>query len=503
MTPNQTLNGRYKVIRSLGEGGMANVYLAHDLILDRDVAVKLIRIDMQDDESALRRFQREALATTELVHPNIVGVYDIGEDHGLNYLVMEYVDGENLKQYIHDNFPLDFKQIIKIMKQILNGVETAHLHGIIHRDLKPQNILIDKNGNAKITDFGIALANEDSSFTKTNSVIGSVQYLSPEQVRGHVATQQSDIYSLGIILFEMLTGKVPFEGESAVSIAIKHYQDQVPFVRSYDDRIPQPLENVVLKATAKNQMDRYSNIQEMSEDLDSTLNPERASEDRFVAGEQNEETIVLDQAEIDQKLNTFTPESGDAKIRYSTNNKVNYPKNVPQKESHRPKHRHPIRRRALFTFLVMVAFIGSILIAFKLSSPRMVNVPGLTGMTQNAATVKLSKSQLGIGKVTKSASNKINYGSVIATLPTAGKSVQQGIKVNLEVSIGPNSFDTDNYVGGDFSSTKKQLEKKGFTIKEHQIETTKFDNGRIISQSVVAGQVVVPRVTTITFTTAR
>ncbi|MEE6728733.1 Stk1 family PASTA domain-containing Ser/Thr kinase [Pediococcus pentosaceus] len=302
MTPNQTLNGRYKIIRPLGEGGMANVYLAHDLILDRDVAVKLVRFDMQDDVSAIKRFQREALSTTELVHPNIVGVYDIGEEHGMNYLIMEYVEGQNLKQYIRDQFPIPLGQVVSLMSQILNGVQTAHYHGIIHRDLKPQNILIDKHGKAKITDFGIAIANQQSSFTRTNTVIGSVQYLSPEQVRGHIATQQSDIYSLGIILFEMLTGKVPFEGESAVSIAVKHYQDQLPLVKDFNTKIPQSLENVVLKATAKNPIDRYKNVAEMAADLKTVLQPERANESKFVEDSLVEHTIVLNQDELKQGL---------------------------------------------------------------------------------------------------------------------------------------------------------------------------------------------------------
>jgi serine/threonine protein kinase len=508
MTPNQTLNGRYKIIRSLGEGGMANIYLARDLILNRDVAVKLVRFDMQDDESAIKRFQREALSTTELVHPNIVSVYDIGEEHGMNYLVMEYVEGQDLKDYIKNYSPIPLSQVVNLMGQILSGVKTAHHHGIIHRDLKPQNILIDTRGNAKITDFGIAIANQQSSFTRTNAVIGSVQYLSPEQVRGHIATQQSDIYSLGIILFELLTGRVPFEGESAVSIAIKHYQDQLPMVTDFNQQIPQALENVVLKATAKNPTDRYKNVTEMAEDLRTVLRPERSDESKFIEDSLMDHTIVLNQDELKQNLNGDTVEK-TRPIKFKMNNKINFPKPKPatppepEETMRRPKHRHPIRRRALFTAMAVLAFVLGIMIAFKLSSPKMVQVPNLEGLTQKQATTKLSKINLGVGKITKEADEKTSYNRVVETLPESGKYVQEGIKVNVVISKGPNSFDVESYVGGDYSGTKKILEAKGFKIKKREVVTNRFDHNRIISQDVVAGQVVVPRVTTITFTVAK
>ncbi len=299
MKPNYTLNGRYRIIRSLGEGGMANVYLARDLILDRDVSVKLLRLDLRDDPQTVKRFQREALAATELVHPNIVSVYDVGEENGMQYLVMEYVEGMDLKAYIKQHFPIPYQEVINIMEQVLSAVEVAHEHNIIHRDLKPQNILIDQHGNAKITDFGIAVALSEHTLTQTNTVLGSVHYLSPEQARGGMATKRSDIYSLGIILYELLTGTVPFKGETAVSIAIKHFQSEVPSVREFDPRIPQALENVVLKATTKRPENRYGTVQEMAEDLETSLSPRRASEPRYSPdAEDDGETKVLDKAAL-------------------------------------------------------------------------------------------------------------------------------------------------------------------------------------------------------------
>ena len=214
------LNNRYRILRPLGEGGMANVYLAYDQVLERKVSVKLLRMDLRDDPKTQRRFEREAMAATQLNDPHIVGVYDVGTDHGMQYMVMQYVEGTDLKAFIKQNYPIPLPQVVDIMEQVLAAVETAHRHGIIHRDLKPQNILIDEDKNIKITDFGIAMASTANSLTQTNTLVGSVHYLSPEQARGSIATERSDIYSLGIILFELLTGHVPVEGETAVSIAL-------------------------------------------------------------------------------------------------------------------------------------------------------------------------------------------------------------------------------------------------------------------------------------------
>ena len=216
------ISGRYKLLEMIGGGGMSNVYLAHDMILDRDVAIKVLRYDFSNEDDLHRRFQREALSATSLTHPNIVNIYDVGEDGDIHYIVMEYVKGETLKQYIQNNAPISPIDVVTIMKQLTSAIADAHQNHIIHRDIKPQNILLDEEGNVKITDFGIAMALSATSYTQTNSVLGTVHYLSPEQARGGTATKQSDIYALGIVLFELLTGELPFSGESAVSIALKH-----------------------------------------------------------------------------------------------------------------------------------------------------------------------------------------------------------------------------------------------------------------------------------------
>ena len=226
----QKINDRYQIIRTIGEGGMANVYLAHDIILDRDVAVKVLRGDLADDEKFIRRFQREAIAASSLTHPNIVEIYDVGEDDGNYYIVMEYVDGKTLKSLIKRRGALTLPEVIDIMLQLTSAIACAHESFIIHRDIKPQNVLILDNGVAKITDFGIAMALNSNELTQTNSVMGSVHYLPPEQANGSGATMKSDIYSLGILMYELLTGKVPFKGENAVEIAIKQMRDEIPSI---------------------------------------------------------------------------------------------------------------------------------------------------------------------------------------------------------------------------------------------------------------------------------
>ncbi|PIO84638.1 Stk1 family PASTA domain-containing Ser/Thr kinase [Pediococcus damnosus] len=492
MTPNQTLNVRYRVISSLGEGGMADVYLSRDLILKRDVAVKLIRFDLQNDDKTIQRFQREALATTEIVHPNIVSVYDVGEDNGIHYLVMEYIDGTDLKQYIKDHFPIPYQKVIDIMEQILSGVAAAHAHGIIHRDLKPQNVLMDKNGSAKISDFGVAVAQQDQTITQTNAVVGSVHYLSPEQARGHLATKRSDIYSLGIILYEMLTGRVPFEGENAVSIAIKHSQNQIPLVRDFDPRIPQALENVILKATAKNPFDRYASATEMANDLKTSLSPSRADEPRFVTQSSNDQTIIA-------KASHFGPTAikdvAEVKAISQPNNEKKSTSTVTKKR----RNRHPLRKKIAIFLGLLTLFIVGITVAFYLSFPKVVSIPDVSGMTQNEATAVLKKKNLKVGQITRTGNQKVDYKRVIETLPKSKKQVQAGVAVNIVISQGPNSYVVENYIGNSYTQVAKKLRAKGFKIKKTKVQTMQFDHGKIIYQSVVPDQVVVPRATTIRF----
>src|SRR5574344_1316720 len=277
----QKINDRYEILQTIGEGGMANVYLAKDSILGRNVAVKILRGDLASDEKFIKKFQREALSASSLSHPNIVEIYDVGEDDGNYFIVMEYIEGKNLKQLLKKRGNLTVHEVVDIMLQITSAMGVAHDSLIIHRDLKPQNILIKDDGEIKITDFGIAMALNATQLTQTNSAMGSVHYFPPEQANGKGSTLKSDVYSLGIMMFELLTGELPFRGDNAVEIALKHLRDPIPDIRDINPNIPQSVENIIIKSTAKNQKNRYNNANEMHEDLLTCLNKERLNEPKL------------------------------------------------------------------------------------------------------------------------------------------------------------------------------------------------------------------------------
>ena len=278
----QKISDRYQIIKSIGEGGMANVYLAYDTILDRNVAIKILRGDLATDEKFVHRFQREALSASSLNHPNIVEVYDVGEDNGNYYIVMEYIEGKHLKELLKKRGKLTTSEVVDIMLQITDGMSVAHDSYIIHRDIKPQNILILENGLIKITDFGIAMAINATQLTQTNSVMGSVHYLPPEQANGKGSSLQSDIYSMGIVMYELLTGKLPFRGDNAVEIALKHLREPMPDIHEELPSLPNSISNIILKATAKNPKNRYNDAREMHEDLKTCMNDERIKEAKIV-----------------------------------------------------------------------------------------------------------------------------------------------------------------------------------------------------------------------------
>ena len=313
----QLIDDRYKIIKTIGEGGMANVYLAYDTILQREVAVKILRGDLAEDEKFVRRFQREANSASSLKHPNIVEVYDVGEDDGKYFIVMEYINGKTLKSLIKKRGALTLEEVIDIMLQLTSAVSCAHDSYIIHRDIKPQNVMILEDGRVKITDFGIAMALNNNELTQTNSVMGSVHYLPPEQANGSGSTIKSDIYSLGILMFELLTGRIPFKGDNAVEIAIKQMREPIPSVCSIDPSIPQIVENIILRACAKNPKNRYDNAREMYEDLKTCLDPVRRDEKRLVykyPENDLEETKVMPNLSRLDNLKT-EPEENDEEVK--------------------------------------------------------------------------------------------------------------------------------------------------------------------------------------------
>lgn len=486
------LNGRYKIIGNIGSGGMANVFLAHDLILDREVAVKVLRFDFQNDKNAIRRFQREALAVTELVHPNIVTVYDVGEEDGMQFLVMEYVKGMDLKRYIQTHYPVPYLQIVDIVQQILSAVALAHQHRIIHRDLKPQNILINEEGVVKITDFGIAIALSETSITQTNSMLGSVHYLSPEQARGSMATNQSDIYAIGIILYEMLTGKVPFDGESAVTIALKHFQDEIPSIRIYDKNVPQSLENVVLKATAKEQADRYKTADEMREDLSTALSPERLNEPRWEPHALNDETRAL------------TPITDEMIAEQPAEPAVTEPE---VEETADQKQEKPKKKRKKWWLILPILVIAALLVIggyFVFGGGRGdVEIPKVSGDTETVAREKLEAAGLKVADETEEiADDEIEEGNVVKTDPQEGTEVKKNSEITLYISSGTEKITLKNYEEKNFEDVKAELIKLGFSedqIKEETKSSDDIGEGLIISQSPDVGEKVSPKEDDITF----
>lgn len=485
------ISNRYKILESIGGGGMANVYLAHDIILDRDVAVKILRIDLADESNLIRRFQREAQSATSLVHPNIVGVYDVGEENDLHYIVMEYVEGMDLKQYIHEHYPIPYEKTVDIMLQILSAVKVAHQHQIIHRDLKPQNILIDKQGNVKITDFGIAMALSETSITQTNSLLGSVHYLSPEQARGGMATQKSDIYALGIVLYEMIMGKVPFDGESAVSIAIKHLQTTVPSVKEQNPDIPQSIDNIILRSTAKDPFLRYQSIEEMEKDLRTALDPERKNEAPFVFKEDNEvtKTIPIIPANIMQNIK-------DTKV-----SEPEAAKTSPKK----PKKKKNRKKVFWITFIVILLFAALIGVLWYLGKqPTTVEVPNVSNQTESSAISNLEAQGFNVNKTIEKNSDKIEEGKIISTDPKAGKKVEKGSRINLYISVGSKKITLEDYTGKSYDTVKKTLDEQGFrSVSSQEAYSDEQDKGMIISQNPLANQDVVAKDTDISFVVSK
>lgn len=482
--------GRYRILKSIGRGGMADVYLAKDLILDNEeVAIKVLRTNYQTDQIAVARFQREARAMAELNHPNIVSIRDIGEEDGQQFLVMEYVDGSDLKKYIQDHAPLSNNEVVRIMEEVLSAMTLAHQQGIVHRDLKPQNILLTKDGTVKVTDFGIAVAFAETSLTQTNSMLGSVHYLSPEQARGSKATVQSDIYAMGIMLFEMLTGHIPYDGDSAVTIALQHFQKPLPSIIDENKNVPQALENVVIKATAKRLSDRYASTFEMSRDLMTALSYNRSREPKLVF-EDTENTKTL------PKVTTSTSVPSTTEQLLKKQKAAKEDKAATENKTTKAKTKKKKSRRMFGTlmkiFFAVVIVAIAIFTYLTLTSPSTVSVPDVAGSSLSEAKTTIKSSGLKVGTVHKVSSDTVESGYVIKTSPTAGSSKKEGSSIDIYVSKGSSGFKIKDYTGQDYQTAVKDL-VNNYGVSESQIEieevsTSDYDEGVIISQTPSEGE---------------
>ncbi len=474
----QKINDRYEIIRTIGEGGMANVYLAYDTILNRNVAVKILRGDLADDEKFVRRFQREAISSSSLAHPNIVEMYDVGEDDGKYYIVMEYIDGKTLKSLIKKRGALTLPEVIDIMLQVTSAIMCAHDSYIIHRDIKPQNIMILEDGRLKITDFGIAMALNSNELTQTNSVMGSVHYLPPEQASGSGSTIKSDIYSLGILMYELLTGKVPFKGDSAVEIAIKQMKDPIPSVCKKNEEIPQSVENIILKACAKNPRNRYENVGEMHEDIKHCLDAENMNMQRitYLYPEHDlEETKIM--PKIDEK--TINKETKEKTATTSKDKKLN------------------IALISILSLLgvVIVGFVIFFLLTFGSSNKEKdTKVPNVSGYTQEQADTILREAKLNVeAEVEYQPSEEIAEGLVISTNPEANRTVSINTTVKLIVSSGSESFELEDYASKadkKYDYVEQILKSKGLIVTYDEIEVedrSKQKKNIVVKQSIEPG----------------
>ena len=463
MNKKNVVANRYEVVQHIGQGGMADVFLAIDTILNRHVAIKILRSDQSTDAISILRFEREAQAATTLAHPNIVEIYDVGEYKNHHYIVMEYVAGKTLKKVIRDRAPLLNLEAVDTMKQLTSAVAEAHKRGIIHRDIKPQNVIVKSDGSLKILDFGIATAKGSAQLTQANNVMGSVHYLAPELAKGEPASPQSDIYALGIVFYEMLTGDVPFKADQAVQIALQHMREPMPSVRKANPNVPQSVENIIIRATAKNPRLRYQSCDEMLKDLEKCMLPEH----------QNDKPLSLKDP-IDK-----TPtkqEKEDTKVGVTRSTSLSRVANKRTK----------IYVTAILVLFAMFALIASLFLAGILPpKSKNVTVPNVSNMDIAQATTALENEDLEVDtdNITYQLSKDSIEGVVIGTEPASSSEVERHSKVKLIVSSGVGE-EMPNYVGKNIDDVKASLPSSIHLIEKEEQSDKK--PGTIIRQEGVA-----------------
>lgn len=483
ITKGQKINERYEIIRSIGEGGMANVYLGYDTILDRNVAIKVLRGDLSNDEKFVRRFQREALSASSLAHPNIVEMYDVGEDDGLYYIVMEYIEGKTLKQLLKKRGNLTLSEAIDIMLQITEGMAHAHDSYIIHRDLKPQNIMIKDDGQIKITDFGIAMALNSTQLTQTNSVMGSVHYLPPEQALGKGSTIKSDIYSMGIIFYELLSGTLPFRGDNAVEIALKHMKDPLPSLRDSNSALPQSIENIIIKSTAKNPKNRYDDVKSMHDDLLTALDDDRMDEEPYKYKYPEHEDKKKVQKEDILKVQD-TPEIENTDEDFLDEDKKE------KKNDKRNKIIIIVLSIVAAIFIISLIFIIFVLPKF---SSKEETVPDCKNLKVSKCQSLLEKKGFKVAsKIESVASDEIDKNRVVRTNPKAGKKAKYGAVVTIYKSKGEETFELEDYTGQNYIEIKTILSTQyglKVTVEKKDVtdDSKEYDDQEIIGQSLAAG----------------
>lgn len=462
---NKLLLGRYEIIEKIGEGGMAVVYKAKDRLLNRYVAIKILRPEFVKDEQFVENFRKESQAAAGLSHPNIVNVYDVGKEGNIHFIVMELIDGKPLSQVIDEKGRLDYKEAISIARQVASALSLAHKNQIIHRDVKPHNILITSTGTAKLADFGIARAVSKASIAEgSEKIMGSVHYFSPEQARGAYVDERSDIYSLGIVLYEMLTGKVPFDGDNPISIALMHINDPMPSVSSQVPGIPPQLEKVIEKATDKYQSNRYKTADEMIEDLDNI---------DFI-------TKVMGSSIFESQLEKKDEDISDA---------IKEAEDVKKRED----EKKPVNKTKLFIIIASVIIViagiigaGAMLGWFSGENDE-VEVPDFKGMTLEEAQIEAEKYGLKVEEGDQVYSPDQEEGKITSQTPGKGAKVSKGKVITVNISLGKKDGVVPNIVGMDYKEAKAYLKDFGFELgMVVKVKSTKPEN-TVITQSVEAG----------------
>lgn len=509
---NQIISNRYQIIEQIGIGGMANVYCANDTKLDRKVTFKVLKEEFVDEEF-IKRFNKEAMAAAKISHLNIANVFDVGNDGNIHYIVMEYIDGYTLKDIIKIKAPFSNEEVLGISIQIANALSVAHNSGIVHRDIKPENILITKDGNAKVTDFGIARAT--SSNTITADAMGSVHYFSPEQARGGFTDFKSDIYSLGIVMYEMLTGRLPFDGEGVVQLAMKHINDPLPNIREINPNASESLEKIILKATQKNADNRYNSTEALIDDLKKAIYDESGN---FIkeADFEGSPTVVIspEQIELINELSNKNKEKYNTKhstIDGKNNNTTNNSKikeNAP-KESHnflenknsishslKEKREKDMERKvislAILTGLSIVIIITSFLIFCAIAGKKS-EVPDFTGKTFEQAVEIAKKKKIYIRNTSEEYSDTIQEGAIISQNIEPGTDIEKGQTIDVTISLGTGKFQLDDFVGMDISEVYRKVQDIDITLREEYINDDKIERGKVIRQSPKAGQTIKPK----------
>lgn len=469
---NKIIAGRYALKSIVGQGGMADVYLAEDTILKRTVAVKIMRSSLTGDPVYVTRFHREASAAAALSHKNIVEIYDVGEEDDNYYIVMEYVPGQTLKELIHKRGALHFVEAVDIMKQVVSATAKAHSMGIIHRDLKPQNIMVTDSGAVKIGDFGIASIQSLSQVTQTDTIMGSLHYLAPEIARGEKATAQSDIYALGIVFYELLRGEVPFNGESPVNIALKHMRDEIPSVKEFNPSILQSVENVIIKATAKNVNDRYHSASQMYDDLNTCLS------------RKNDQKLVFDYVEDELNATIIAQEK-----EFFTQ-AVPTPRVLEEEQNEqKPNNKKKI---AIIASVVVGALLICAAVYFLFLKPsNTFAMPSVENMTQEEAISFLESKDLKVDeKIRQELSDTVDEGKVISTDPLKGAAVKKNDTIILTVSSGKYII-IENFAEQYYSDVDTKLTKLGFVVKKEEVNS-EYEKGKILEQSLTVGEKIDP-----------